>query len=481
MWLQCFVEWVSRGEERGVRVRVAIVGASGFVGSTLTTKMAEAGHTVVAIGRRLHALPSGSSIEPRAVDVADHDALRQALTGCEAAYYLVHSMDVGAFERKDAHLASRMGQAAADAGVGRIIYLGALGDAPTSRHLKSRREVGEALGSAGVPIVELRAAVILGAGSISFEMLRYLVERLPFMVCPRWVKTRIEPIGQRDVFRYLEGALTVTPGPYEIGCGRVTSYRELMDVYCDVRGLQRRVIIDVPLLTLRLSSYWVDFITPVNQTVSHALIESLSSEVVVHDRPRTQAAFGFTPSPLADAMREALADQVQEVSADVVHRPTGLQDGVYTVRRERAVPPGAAVAVREHLRAVGGDLGWYGVRPLWQLRLSIGNLLGERNRLRAPRIRERGEPADWWMIEQATDDTLVLRSRGWIFGEAWLAYRVAGDTSVSQSASFRPKGVPGFGYWMLLRPIHERVFGAMADHLLPHVRSARRSNPPSYL
>ena len=219
-------------------MRAAIAGASGYVGRTLASHLAEHGHDVVAIGRRLDALPAGERIVRAAVDVADADALAGALTGVDAAYYLVHSMAGPSFERRDAELARAFAHAAAEARVGRIVYLGALGGGELSRHLASRHEVGAALASTGVAVVELRAAVILGAGSISFEMLRYLVERLPAMVCPRWVRTRIEPVAERDVFAYLVRSLRVEPGVYEIGCGEVTSYRELMDIYTGERGLR---------------------------------------------------------------------------------------------------------------------------------------------------------------------------------------------------------------------------------------------------
>ena len=451
-------------------MRLAIAGASGYVGRTLVSHLAEQGHDVVAIGRRLDALPAGERIVRAAVDVADADALAGALTGVDAAYYLVHSMAGPSFERRDAELARAFAHAAAEARVGRIVYLGALGGGELSRHLASRHEVGAALASTGVAVVELRAAVILGAGSISFEMLRYLVERLPAMVCPRWVRTRIEPVAERDVFAYLVRALGVEPGVYEIGCGEVTSYRELMDIYTGERGLRKRLILNVPLLTLRLSSYWVDLVTPVDRRVSHTLIESLASEVVVSDHARTRAAFGNAPTPLPAAVRAALDDQLAQISGDLLDRAPGLRDGVYTVRLMYPIDRSAAEAARRQLADVGGDLRWYGLPWAWRLRLALGNLLGEDNRLARPSRLEPEVAADWWTVDRASGNELVLRSRAWVTGESWLGYAVREDSSLVQAAAFRPKGIPGLLYWKLLRPIHATVFRAMARSRVKRAR-----------
>jgi len=217
--------------------------------------------------------------------------------------------DGDAFRDLDLRLATAFGRAASRAGVGRIIYVGALGDAPSSAHLSSRHEVGAALRSSDVDVVELRAAVVFGAGSISFEMLRYLTERLPAMVCPRWVRTRIQPIALVDLLDYLEQSLFVAPGVYEIGGAEVTTYREMISEYARARGLHARFIVDIPWLTPHLSSYWVDLVTPVDRSVSHALIESLVTEVVVVNGARTQQAFSVMPMGVEGALRTALDQQ----------------------------------------------------------------------------------------------------------------------------------------------------------------------------
>ena len=218
------------------------------------------------------------------------------------------------FRDLDLRLATAFGRAASQAGVGRVVYVGALGDAPSSAHLASRHEVGAALRGSGVDVVELRAAVVFGAGSISFEMLRYLTERLPAMVCPRWVRTRIQPIALVDLLAYLEQSLTVAPGVYEIGGADVTTYREMIAAYARARGLHRRFILDIPFLTPHLSSYWVDLVTPVDRKVSHALIESLVTEVVVVNGARTQQAFSVVPMSVERALISALDAQDSDVT-----------------------------------------------------------------------------------------------------------------------------------------------------------------------
>jgi uncharacterized protein YbjT (DUF2867 family) len=283
-------------------MRVAVVGANGFVGRELSAAFVEAKYDVIALSRRAPEIAGATGLS---VDVADGDALQHALAGCEVAFYLVHSLSVEDFRARDRQLAEGFGRVGAAVGVRRIVYLGGLGHDPSSEHLASRQEVGIALASGGVPVVELRAAVVLGAGSISFEMLRYLTERLPFMVCPRWVRTGIQPIASADIIRYLIAAIDVDPGVYEVGGADVTSYREMISAYALARRLRPRRIIDVPYLTPRLSSYWLDLVTPVDRRVSHALIESLGTEVVVHDQGRTDAAFGIEPMGLGDALLAA--------------------------------------------------------------------------------------------------------------------------------------------------------------------------------
>ena len=327
------------GGRTGTGDPVAVVGAGGFVGSQLVPHLIGRGHPVRSLVRRTAGVAAGPGVELRTVDVSDTEAVTAALEGCTAAYYLVHAMAGGeGFAHRDRDLARSFAEAAAAAGVGRIVYLGGLGRGELSEHLASRQEVGRLLGSHGVAVVELRAAVVLGAGSISFEMVRYLTERLPMMVCPRWVNTKVQPIALGDLLEYLSQSLDVEPGVYEIGCPDVTTYREMMDAYARVRGLRRRLIVKVPVLSPSLSAHWVDLVTPVDQTVSHALIESLTSEVTVEDPARTDAAFTVRPLDVEAAIGAALDRQADSLAGSLFARRGGLEDGVYTDRSSARVP-----------------------------------------------------------------------------------------------------------------------------------------------
>jgi uncharacterized protein YbjT (DUF2867 family) len=451
-------------------VRIAIAGASGFLGRALAEALVIRHDDVIGLSRQRLDLPG---VEGHAVDVADEGTLRKVLTGCESGFYLVHSLGARNFRAHDRRLAEGFGRAAAAAGVQRIVYLGGLGQDPKSEHLASRQEVGTALGAGGVPVVELRAAVVLGAGSISFEMLRYLTERLPFMICPRWVHTRIQPIAVADIIKYLVSALNVDPGVYEVGGSEVTTSREMIAAYATVRGLHRRPILDVPYLTPRLSSYWLDLVTPVDRRVSHTLVESLVADVVVGDRSRTEEAFGIEPIGLLDALSAALDQQARALDTEVLDREHGLRDGVYTMSVAVLTPPGTSASAEADFDRIGGSYDWYGLATLWRVRAALGRLVGERLRVRVPPAIVLGAPVDWWVIARRDPGTLVLRSEKWFPGEGWLAYRQY-DHELVQVGAFRSKGVPGFLYWKLLRPIHRLVFRSMARHRATLARSARR-------
>jgi len=369
------------------------------------------------------------------------------------------------FRDLDLRLATAFGRAASQAGVSRIIYVGALGDAPSSDHLSSRHEVGAALRSFGVDVVELRAAVVFGEGSISFEMLRYLTERLPAMVCPRWVRTRIQPIALTDLLDYLEQSLLVAPDIYEIGGADVTTYREMISEYARARGLHPRFVVDIPWLTPHLSSYWVDLVTPVDRSVSHALIDSLVTEVVVVHGERTHEAFSVTPMGVERALETALNQQDDDVARTLFTRRRGQRDGVYTVVASLAIPEDLEEAIQRDLGTIGGALSWYGAAPGWALRLVLGRLTGEKLRPRSPDALVSGALVDWWRIVQVDETHLVLRSDGWTPGDAWLGYRIH-EGSLQQIAAFRPRGVPGFFYWKLLGPFHRIVFNRMIRHRL---------------
>jgi uncharacterized protein YbjT (DUF2867 family) len=446
-------------------MRIAVIGATGFVGRNLIAALIAQHHEVVAISR---SDPDVVGAERRLVDVADASALEDALANCQTAFYLVHSLTDDDFRARDRQLATGFGRTAAAVGLGRIVYLGGLGHDPASEHLLSRQEVGTALASGGVPVVELRAAVVLGAGSISFEMLRYLTERLPVMVCPRWIRTKIQPIALADVIEYLIRAIDVPPGVYDVGGADVTSYREMIAAYAAARGLRRRRILDVPYLTPRLSSYWLDLITPVDRRVSHSLIESLVTDVIVEDPARTDAAFDIHPVGLAAALSAALDEQAAELDRELLNRESGLRDGVYTVRVAVPLSEASSRYVDGDLRRIGGSYSWYGLPLAWRLRALIGRVVGESWRLGTATELIDGATVDWWRVVRIEPGSLVLRATRWLPGDAWLGYRYV-DGELIQVGSLRPKGVPGFLYWKLLQPLHQRVFEALARYRVARV------------
>jgi uncharacterized protein YbjT (DUF2867 family) len=460
---------------------IAIVGASGYVGRLLAERLTREGHGVVAMARRPVRLPSGTRGHSIGVDVSDVDATAAALVGIDTAYYLVHAMAGGeGFAARDRQQATAFARAGRASGLRRIIYLGALGHDDLSPHLASRQEVGDVLRSTGIDVVELRAAVILGAGSISFEMLRSLTERLPVMVCPRWVGTRLQPLAEDDLLAYLEESLWVPPGIYEIGTPDVTSYGEMMRLYAQARRLRPRRIFTIPLLTPSLSARWVDLVSPVDRRISHALIESLVNEVVVHDPQPAMTAFTVRPVPVTEAIVRAFDEEAARASDGLFDRPEGLAGGVYTMRCRVPLPPGQRDAARANLGRVGGDLSWYGMAWAWRLRLRLGRLFGERLSLRRPERIEPGARADWWIVTRADGDHLVLTTRDWFCGEGWLGYRLASSAPVlEQVAAFRPRGLLGLAYWRILWPVHWVVFRAMARHQVRRSRSAPSRTPAS--
>jgi len=466
------------------RRRVAVVGAAGFVGTNLVPRLVAEGFEVRALVRDGSGFHERDHVEVHVTDVSDAEVVSRALAGCETAYYLVHAMAGGpGFEDRDRALAEAFARAACLAGVGRIVYLGGLGHEDLSVHLASRQEVGTVLGSTGVPVVELRAAVVLGAGSISFEMVRYLTERLPMMVCPRWVNTSIQPIALQDLLAYLVESTEVAPGIYEVGCPDATTYRQMMDTYARVRGLRPRLVVKVPVLTPALSAHWVDLVTPVDSTVSHALIESLTNEVTVRTRERTDAAFTVRPLTVEAAIRAALDSQADWITATLFARRHGLDEGVYTDRsrallRPRDVgPDGTVPGFAQDLDDCGGKLSWYGLPFAWLLRITLGHLFGEDLRLGRAEEMDAGQRVDWWTIVVREDEALVLRSFEWFCGEAWLGFRVApdGPPAIEQVGSLRTKGVIGMAYWWLLWPIHQFAFRAMVRHRRARVRRTARS------
>jgi len=408
------------------------------------------------------------------------------MQGVGVAYYLVHSMgSTGSFEEEDRRAAHIFGEAAKAAGVQRIIYLGGLGNdqAGLSPHLRSRQEVGEILRRSGVPVLEFRASIVIGSGSLSFELIRALVERLPVMITPKWVSVPAQPIAIEDLIAYLRAALQLPIADnrvFEVGGADQVSYADIMRAYARHRGI-RIVMIPVPVLTPYLSSLWLGLVTPVYARVGRKLIDSMRHPTVVRD-PSALRAFDIRPMGIEEALRRALANEDKEFAATRwsdalssagqlpswggVRFGTRLVDS-RTVKVQR--PP--AVAFKP-IQRIGGDTGWYAWSWLWRLRGFLDLLAGgvgmRRGRPDAETLRV-GDTIDFWRVEALEPDRrLRLVAEMKLPGRAWLEFEVTGDGSSStirQTAVFDPVGLLGQAYWYALYPMHHLVFGGMLRRL----------------
>ena len=479
---------------------IAVTGATGYIGGRLVPRLLEAGYAVrclVRDERRLEGRPWRSRVELAEADPLRPDTLPAALSGVTVAYYLIHSMAGGRdFAGRDLEAARHFAAAARAAGVARIIYVGGLGDPASdlSHHLRSRQETGEALRTGGVPVTEFRAGVIVGSGSLSFEIIRYLTERVPFMICPRWVYTRTQPIAIRNVLEYLLAALQQPASAgriIEIGGADVVTYGDMMRGYAEVRGLRRRLV-PVPVLTPRLSSYWVHLVTPVPAAIAQPLIAGLGSEVVVRHPGEARTLFpDIHPLPYRTAVQLALArldaGKVETVWSDALAssvgetRPVRLtsQEGMIVEERRRdanAEPE----AVYRVFSALGGARGWLVWNGLWRLRGGLDRLLGgvglRRGRRDAHELRV-GDAVDFWRVEAVEPGRLVrFQAEMKVPGRAWLQFeatpRTGGGSIITQTAFFASKGLAGFLYWYALYPLHAVIF---RDMIKAVAREAERS------
>lgn len=472
------------------RARILVTGATGYIGGRLIPRLLDAGYRVRCLVRdpaRLDGRPWRDRVEVVAGDVLDAATLPAALEAVDIAYYLVHSMAGGVdFEARDRRAADQFAAAARAAGVTRIVYLGGLGStdasAPLSDHLRSRQETGDRLRAAGPPVTEFRAGVIVGSGSLSFEMIRYLTERVPVMICPRWVFTRTQPIAVRDVLAYLVAALETPESigrTFEIGGnGRVT-YGDMMLGYAKARGL-RRWMLPVPVLTPRLSSYWVHLVTPIPAAIARPLVLGLRNELVAHDAEARRVFPDIVPLDYADAVRAAIArleagpletvwNDALTSSAGAV-RPVVLtsEEGMITERRQLAITAPLGRTFRA-FTGLGGDRGWLYMNWAWQLRGALDRLcggVGMRRGRRHPDELRSGEALDFWRVEALDSDRMLrLRAEMKVPGRAWLEFSARtlddGRTLLSQTAYFAPRGLSGLLYWYLLYPVHALIFSGM--------------------
>ncbi|CAN5487983.1 SDR family oxidoreductase [soil metagenome] len=471
-------------------MRVLVTGATGYVGGRLVPRLLEAGYAVRCIVRspeKLRDRPwhAHARLEIVTGDLSDPAVLKQQLDGCDVAYYLIHSMVAAGTEYadRDREMAKRFAGAAEQAGLKRIIYLGGLGElgAGLSEHLESRREVETALASGKTPLTVLRAAMIIGAGSVSFEILRYLVERLPVMITPRWVSTESQPIGITNVLGYLIDCLRVpeTAGRIlDIGGADVMSYRQIMEIMAELRELPRRWVIPVPVLTPRLSSLWIQFVTPIDRRIARPLAEGLRNRVVC----RNDDAARLMPQRLL-GVREAIAaalTQLDQADVETMWSGAGEMPGdpnwsggtVFTDRRTIQINA-SAQAVFAAICRVGGGNGWYAADWLWRVRGAMDRLIGGPGLRRGRRDPNRiafGEALDFWRVIGVEADRLLrLRAEMKLPGEAVLEFEIqagespahAASVCLVQTARFRPRGLLGLLYWYAVLPLHGIVFKGM--------------------
>ena len=472
---------------------ILLTGATGYVGGRLLHALEERGERVRCLSRRPELLRPhvASSTEVVAGDVLRPETIPPALVGVDTVYYLVHSMSSNRpFDEADRLAANVFANAAREAGVRKLVYLGGLGRGALSQHLASRQEVGRILRESGVPTIEFRASIVIGSGSASFEMIRALVEKLPVMVTPRWVRVRAQPIAIEDVLAYLLAALDHEPEGgelYEIGGADQLAYVDLMHEYARQRGL-RRTMIPVPVLTPRLSSLWLWLVTPVYAGVGRKLVDSLRNETVVHDR-RALEVFPVRPRGAGEAIARALAFEDREIAETrwsdeaFAEEPAfgGVRHGSRLVdsRSQRVqVPPERAFA---SIQRIGGETGWYSGALLWRLRGLLDVLAGGpglRRGRRDPVGVRVGDTIDFWRVEAFEQDRLLrLCAEMKVPGRAWLQFEVSpdgrGGSIVSQTAIFHPAGLFGLVYWYALWPFHGYIFGGMQRSLAAAMTGTR--------
>lgn len=467
---------------------ILLTGCTGYVGGRLRRVLEERGYSLRCLARQPQRLDCFVSATTTVVegDVLKPETLERAFEGVDTAFYLIHSMGADEdFEHHDREGAKNFARAARRAGVKRIIYLGGLahGDG-LSPHLRSRHEVGELLRESGATVVELRASIVLGSGSLSFEMIRSLVERLPIMITPRWVEVKAQPIAIDDLLDYLVGAMEAPlkeSRVFEIGGADRISYGDLMREYARQRGL-RRIMIRVPVLSPRLSSLWLGLVTPIYARVGRKLIASIKNASVVHDEASLEF-FSVKPRSMREAVEAAMRNEEREFtesswfdafsSGDNSRGWAGVQFRNRLVdareRTVRATPREAFAPIRR----IGGANGWYAYDWLWRLRglldLLVGGV-GVRRGRRSPDDLRIGDALDFWRVESYEPNQLLrLRAEMRLPGRAWLEFEVEpigdGYVKIRQTAIFDPVGLFGLAYWYLICPLHDLVFASMLDSI----------------
>jgi len=473
---------------------ILLTGATGYVGGRLLQVLEQHGYRIRCMARRPEILAPKVAPSTQVVkgDALDRKGLQSALQGVSVAYYLVHSMgSEGSFEENDRKAARNFGEIAKAAGVERIIYLGGLGndEETLSPHLRSRQEVGQILRQSGVPLLEFRASIVIGSGSLSFEMIRSLVERLPIMIAPKWVSVSAQPIAIEDLVAYLTAALFVPVSDYrvyEIGGADQMSYADIMRTYARCRNMRVRMI-PVPVLTPYLSSLWLGLVTPLYARIGRKLIESIVHSTVARN-DAVLKTFDIQPMGVEDAIHRALANEDKDFAetrwSDAISSSGkmlswfGVRFGSRLVDSRTArvtAPPALAF---KPIQRIGGDTGWYAWNWLWRLRGGLDLLVGgvgmRRGRVHSEILRV-GDTVDFWRVEEYDlNHRLLLAAEMKLPGRAWLEFEVSGDdfsSTIRQTAIFDPVGLLGRMYWYALYPLHQLVFAGMvrgiADKTLP--------------
>jgi uncharacterized protein YbjT (DUF2867 family) len=477
-------------------MNILVTGASGYIGGRLVPRLVAEGHHVTCLVRNTERLNGHrfKNVEIRQGDLLNPDSLKGVMQDVEVAYYLVHSMADGVhgYIARDHTAASNFGDVAKAAGVKRIIYLGGLGkcDKFISPHLEARQQVGDMLRCTGVPVTEFRAAIVIGSGSMSFEMIRYLTERLPILFTPKWITTFCQPIAIENVLDYLTLSLNEPRSVgsiYEIGGPDILTYEGIMQGYATARQLKRKLV-NLPILTMRILAIGADVVTPLPYPYLRILIEGLRSEVVVHD-PSAQEVFKIKLIPYRQAVQQALMRHGSgEVETFWAEAQAGLQPGLthkdtegMFIEQRRTASTAKPESVFAIFTRIGGKRGWYYADWLWQLRGWLDQLVGGEGMGRGRRHPDELQPGgvlDGWRVEMIEAGRLI---RLWFEmkapGPAWLQFeaqpRSEGGTLLILTAFFEPHGIPGLLYWYSLYPFHLLIFKGMSRAIL---RLAESSN-----
>ena len=475
--------------------KVLVTGATGYVGGRLVRALLEHNYQVRVLVRdpkKVKQYSWANSVEVFVGNATDYQSTYKALEGIDTAYYFLHSINSATkFDEIEREMATTFGKAASDAKVKQIVYLGGIAnDEKTSRHLQSRADTGVELSKHNVPVLELRAGIIIGSGSASFEMLRHLTHRLPIMTTPKWVKNRTQPIAIRDVLYYLlKTAELTTPvsGVFDIGGPEISTYEDMMQKFAQVSGLRKRIVIKVPVLTPSLSSLWIGLVTPVPTTLARPLVESLISEVVVDERksinkiiPKPSEGLTSITTAIELALEKAAVNNIETRWSDATAPTAPWQKaqgdpawaGAAEFKDVRIRKTKAGSAAWNCIERIGGENGWYGSDWLWYLRGLIDRLFGGvglRRGRRDPLKLRIGDSVDFWRVEECIEGKkLRLYAEMILPGKAWLEFNLEEDgnqTKITQTAIFQPRGLGGQLYWRVIAPFHLLIFPTMLRNI----------------